>query len=187
MTLEQDLGPLAGLVGTWEGDDGLDVAYSHSRDAIIETPYRERTSFSAFGPVENSRQALYGLDYRTAAWRADEVNPFHTEVGYWLWDHAAGEVMRCFVIPRGSVILAGGPAAPDAAEFVMRAAVGSETYGVLSNQYLAEAARCIRYEVTVSVCDAEYRYRSTTSIEHLRSAELLEHTDENSMHPVQCA
>jgi hypothetical protein len=83
--------------------------------------------------------------------------------------------MRCFVIPRGSVILAGGPAAPDAAEFVMRAAVGSETYGVLSNQYLAEAARCIRYEVTVSVCDAEYRYRSTTSIEHQRIAGEIGH------------
>ena len=38
MTLEQDLGPLAGLVGTWEGDQGLDVAYSHAHDAIIETP-----------------------------------------------------------------------------------------------------------------------------------------------------
>jgi hypothetical protein len=185
MTLEQDLGPLTGLVGTWEGDDGLDVAYSHARNAIIETPYRERTSFSAFGPVENGRQALFGLDYRTAAWRADEVNPFHTEVGYWLWDHAAGEVMRGFVVPRGSTILAGGPAEPDATEFVMGAVVGSETYGILSNKYLAEAARCIRYQVTVSVGDGEYRYRSTTSIEHQQCAELLEHTDENSLHLVE--
>ena len=137
--------------------------------------------------MENGRQTLFGLDYRTAAWRADEVNPFHTEVGYWLWDRNDGEVMRCFVVPRGSMILAGGPAAPDANEFAMRAVVGSEIYGVLSNRYLAEAARCIRYEVTVSVRDGEYRYRSTTSIEHQQRAELLEHTDENSLHPVESA
>jgi hypothetical protein len=187
LTLEQDLGPLAGLAGTWEGDRGLDVAYSHTREAIVETPYRERTSFSPFGPVENGRQTLFGLDYRTAAWRGDEDNPFHTEVGYWLWDRADGEVMRCFVVPRGSMILAGGPAEPDATEFVMRAVVGSETYGVLSNRYLAEAARCIRYEVTVTVRDGEYRYRSTTSIEHQRCVELLEHTDENSLQLVERA
>jgi hypothetical protein len=34
-------------------------------------------------------------------WRGDEENPFHTEVGYWLGDGATGEVMRCFVVPRG--------------------------------------------------------------------------------------
>jgi hypothetical protein len=70
---------------------------------------------------------------------------------------------------------------------VMRAVVGSETYGVLSNRYLAEAARCIRYEVTVTIRDGEYRYRSTTSIEHQRCVELLEHTDENSLQPVERA
>ena len=43
---------------------------------------------------------LYGLDYRTAAWRGDEVDPFHTEVGYWLGTRAQ-QVMRCFMVPRG--------------------------------------------------------------------------------------
>ena len=47
-----------------------------------------------FGPVDNGTQALYGLDYRMAAWRGDEENPFHTEVGYWLWD-AADRAVSC--------------------------------------------------------------------------------------------
>ena len=47
-----------------------------------------------FGPVENGSQSLYGLDYKTAMRRDDETNPFHTEVGYWLWDAATGEDLR---------------------------------------------------------------------------------------------
>ncbi len=50
---------------------------------------------------------LYGLDYRMAAWRGTEENPFHTEVGYWLWDARDSEVIRCFLIPRGSAVVAG--------------------------------------------------------------------------------
>ena len=40
--------------------------------------------------------------------RADESDPFHTEVGYWLWDGATGEIVRGFVVPRGITVLAGG-------------------------------------------------------------------------------
>jgi hypothetical protein len=135
------LGPLAGLIGTWEGDQGIDVAFQHSRGEIGETPYRERATFSPFGPVDNGTQCLYGLDYRMLAWREGEDDPFHTEIGYWLYDAADSQIMRCFMVPRGSTILAGGPATPDATTFTMQAQVGSETYGILSNNYLASAAR----------------------------------------------
>src|SRR5581483_7883163 len=98
---DKELGPLAGLQGTWEGEAGLDIAFSNEKGTMGETPFRERTTFNPFGPVENGSEVLYGLDYRTAAWRGDEENPFHTEVGYWLWDAADGQVLRCFMIPRG--------------------------------------------------------------------------------------
>src|SRR5215213_619594 len=139
------LGPLAPLIGTWEGDAGVDVAFQHARGEVGETAYRERASFSAFGPVDNGTQALYGLDYRMAAWRGDEEDPFHTEIGYWLWDAEDGQVLRSFMVPRGSTILAGGPATPDATEFTLQAEVGSETYGILSNVYLARVARTTLY------------------------------------------
>jgi hypothetical protein len=181
MTLGAELGPLEKLVGTWEGTEGLDEAFSNSLGQVIETPFRERTTFSSFGPVENGRQVLYGLDYRTAAWRADEENPFHTEVGYWLWDAADGQVMRCFMVPRGSTVLAGGDAVADATSFEMSAEIGSETYGILSNRFLAEAARCIRYHVLVTVGDDTFSYEETTTIEHQRIDALLIHTDRNTL------
>ena len=184
MTEPALLGPLAALVGTWEGDEGIDVAFLHSQERIGETPYRERMTFSPFGPVDNGEQCLYGLDYRTAAWRPGEDIPFHTEVGYWLWDAGAGEVMRCFMVPRGSTVLAGGPARADATTFTMRAEVGSETFGVLSNPYLAKQARTVLYEVTVTVEGDELRYESTTTIENTRLSERLQHTDRNVLHRV---
>ena len=119
------LGPLAALVGTWEGDEGLDVSFHNAERAIGDTPYRERVTFNPFGPVDNGRQCLFGLDYRMAAWRAGEDDPFHTEVGYWLWDSSSGEVMRCFMVPRGSTLLAGGVTTADATSFTMHAEVGS--------------------------------------------------------------
>jgi hypothetical protein len=178
------LGPLAGLVGTWEGDQGIDVAFSHLRGEIAETPYRERTTFNAFGPVDNGTQALYGLDYRMSAWRGDEEDPFHTEVGYWLWDAADGQVMRCFLVPRGSMILAGGPAAAADSRFSLDASCGSETYGILSNAYLANAARTSRYTCTVTADGDTYAYDQVTTIEHARHGDTMEHTDRNVLRRV---
>ena len=157
-----------------------------SKGEIGETRYRERATFSPFGPVDNGTQCLYGLDYRMAAWRGDEVDPFHTEVGYWLWDGADEQLMRGFMVPRGSTILAGGPAASDAKTFTLQAEVGSETYGILSNPHLARTARTTLYQVVVTFeGDGSWSYSQTTTIEHARLDETLEHTDTNRLHRVE--
>ncbi len=181
-----DLGPLAALVGSWEGDAGVDVSFHHADEVVGETQYRERTSFAPFGPVENGEQVLFGLDYRTAAWRAGEEDPFHTEVGYWLWDAAAGQVMRCFMVPRGSTVLAGGTATANATTFTMRAELRSPTYGILSNQYLDANARTTHYEVTVTIAsDGTYAYDETTTVELTSlGGKSMAHTDRNVLHRV---
>jgi len=75
-------GPLAGLIGEWEGDAGIDVSFHNAKSAVGETKYRERVTMAPFGPVENGKQCLYGLDYRMSAWRLGEDSAFHTEIGY---------------------------------------------------------------------------------------------------------
>ena len=107
---------------------------------MLGTPYLERVTFKPFGPVDNGSQSLYGLDYKTAMWRDDEENPFHTEVGYWLWDGATGEVMRGFVVPRGITVLAGGTAAADATSFTLTATPGDPNYNIGENKYLTDNA-----------------------------------------------
>ncbi len=177
-------GPLAGLIGEWEGDDGLDVSYHHARGAVGETPYREHVVFKPFGPVDNGDQALYGLDYRMAAWRSGEENPFHTEVGYWLWDGDRHQVMRGFLVPRATVVLAGATVGPDARSFTLTASRGSTTYGVLSNPYLEERARTVRYEVTVEVGDGTFSYTQDTVLEMTEIEGEYHHTDRNTLRRV---
>jgi hypothetical protein len=180
-----DLGPLAALVGTWEGTDGLDLAFNNESGKVKETPFRERVVMNPFGPVDNGSQCLFGLDYRMAAWRDDDPDPFHTEVGYWLWDEADGQVMRCFMVPRGSTLIAGGRAKPDSTSFSMQAEVGSESYGILSNLYLAASARTTLYQCTVELGDGTWSYDETTTVELTRMPGTpFAHTDRNTMHRV---
>lgn len=175
-------GPLAALAGTWEGDSGIDTAYSNSLGEVIETPYRERAEFKPFGPVENGRQVLYGLDYRSAMWRGSEDDPFHTEVGYWLWDAATTEVTRCFVVPRGVTVLAGGRAEADATAFTLRATAGDETYGISSNQYLTDAAPSLRYEANIALdADGVFSYAESTILRLRALGRELDHSDRNTL------
>jgi len=185
MAENAEWGPLAGLIGEWEGDDGLDVSYHNVEGEVGETKYREKVTMKAFGPVDNGTQSLYGLDYRMAAWRAGEEDPFHTEVGYWLWDAAAGEVMRCFMVPRGSTLIAGGRADATDTSFTMQATLGSETYGILSNKYLAEKARTRTYtcNVTIEGPDA-WSYDECTSYDHAIGGSVA-HTDTNRLRRVE--
>jgi hypothetical protein len=178
-------GPLAALVGEWEGEGGLDAAYSHSKQKVLDTPYRERVTMKPFGPVDNGSQSLYGLDYRTAMWRDSEENPFHTEVGYWLWDAAAGQVMRGFVVPRGITVLAGGPASADSTSFTMRAELGAAVYGMSENQYLSGAASSRSYEVTITAnADGTWSYDEITMLQMSEFAEPFRHSDRNTLRPV---
>ena len=130
-------GPLAHLAGEWEGSDGMDFSFHHEEEATGFTPYMEKVQLKPFGPVDNGEQHLYGLDYRMAAWRMTELDqdPFHTEVGYWLYDAEAKILSRCFMVPRGSVLIASGQVEPDATEFLLTAERGSTTNGILSNSY----------------------------------------------------
>jgi hypothetical protein len=173
-------GPLAGLAGDWEGDRGLDVSFHNAASRVNETKFHERATFAPFGPVQNGAQSLYGLDYRMSAWRLGEEAAFHTEVGYWLWDAAAGQVLRCFMVPRGTTVLAGGTARPDATRFFLEANVGSETYGILSNVYLAARARTTRYTCEVIVEGDTFQYDSRTTYVHATGG-VIAHTDRNTL------
>jgi len=181
--MDSEWGPLAALVGSWEGDGGIDTAYSHHHGKIVCTPYRERATFEPFGPVHNGRQQLFGLDYRAAMWRGHETVPFHAEVGYWLWDGATGEVLKCFVVPRGISLVAGGTAGPGATAFELRA--GEGTYRIAENRYLASEASTLSYLLEVEVRGPdEWAYSSTTMLRMRGLDEPYPHTDRNVLRRV---
>ena len=181
--MADEWGPLGGLVGEWESDKGgLDTAFSHAEGKVLGTPYLEKVTFKPFGPVDNGNQHLYGLAYKTAMWRNDEDTPFHTEVGYWLWDGATGEVLRGFVVPRGITVLAGGVASADATEFTLRAAQGEPLYTIGENQYLAKNASTLSYEVSITVGQDTWSYEESTILRMNEFDEPFAHTDRNTLH-----
>ncbi|MDQ1431223.1 MAG: hypothetical protein QOF40_1825 [Actinomycetota bacterium] len=179
-------GPLEALAGDWESDTGgLDAAFSHSKGEVLSTPYLEKLSLKPFGPVDNGNQHLYGLDYKSAMWRGDEENPFHTEVGYWLWDGATGEVMRGFVVPRGITVLAGGTATADARSFTLSARPGHPQYAIGENMYLAKHASTLSYDATITINDdGSWSYDETTMLEMDEFPEPFAHTDRNTLRRV---
>ena len=89
-----DLGPLAPLAGTWEGDRRPRRLVPQRRPRDPRHPVPGADGPEPVRPRRERPQVLFGLDYRMAAWRGGEEDPFHTEVGYWLWDAANGQVMR---------------------------------------------------------------------------------------------
>jgi len=176
-------GPLVGLIGEWSsGFEGVDTSFHSDKGKIGETRYREATSFTPFGPVTVGSQTLYGLDYRTSAWLEGADTPFHTEVGYWMWDAANQQVVRCFVVPHSTTLMAGGTVEPDATTFKLASELGSNTYGILSNQYLDAVATTTRYDVTITIGDGVFSYDQTTVVEYQRHASVIMHTDRNTLH-----
>lgn len=174
------LGPLAALAGIWEGDSGIDV--SPSANGPVETKFREHISFEPMGPVRNGPQVLYGLKYATVVWPLGESEPFHEELGYWLWDGEAEQVMRCFIVPRGVVVNAGGQASAQATHFEMSADLGSQTYGVLSNPFLDKAFQTVRYELSVTLnADGSFSYAEDTQLKIPGQEDLFHHTDSNTL------
>lgn len=178
--LIRKLGPLGPLAGTWEGDQGLDIA--PTPDGPAESRFRERLVLEPFGPVNNREQELYALRYSTTAWRMGEDESFHQELGYWLWDPTHRQVLRSFVVPRGYCVMAGGLVEPDAREFRLVAEFGAETYGVLSNPFLRETANTTLYEVTVTIHDdGSFSYEEDTVLDFTPLGETFHHTDRNTL------
>ena len=175
------LGPLQHLVGQWEGKGGTDTAPSADRGVRVSS-YRERLSFVPTGRVDNHEQVLYGLRYSTTTWRLNEPDPYHEELGYWMWDAANGIVLRSFVIPRGIALLAGGKATADASSFHLEAELGSATWGIASNPFLHEHFRTVRYTLEVKVLSpTQFSYEEDTVLQMKGRADLFHHTDTHAL------
>jgi hypothetical protein len=177
--IEAKLGPLAPLLGIWEGDKGDDIAPSDDR-GIENNKYRERFTFSPLAEVNNHEQRMFGLQYSRTAWRLSEKEPFHEEIGYWLWDPMAKQVIRSFMIPRGVTVLAGGSVDPNGREIKLSAEAGSDSHGICSNQYLCSEFKTMKFECTFKFgSDGSLTYEDLTYLKIKGQNEIFLHSDRN--------
>lgn len=90
--------------------------------------------------------------------------------------------MRCFMVPRGVLINAGGTVKEDAKSFHLEAELGSQSYGVLSNRYLDDSYKTKRYTLDVKVNDdGSFTYFEDTQLWIPVKQEIFHHTDENTL------
>ena len=173
------LGPLAPLAGVWEGNgtDEHPVAEGTEVDAFVERYELEPIDRQTNGP-----QLFYGLRYHVHIVKPGEVETFHDQVGYWLWEPAAETVTLTLTIPRGQVAIAGGPAKADATDFEVTAAAGDEHYGIVSNPFLDAAFRTLSFRMHVTVNpDGTWSYEEDTILEIPDRGEPFHHTDRNTL------
>jgi len=180
-----NLGPLAMLAGTWEGVTGNDTAPSDDR-GTEENKYRERMILETISPAENHEQKLQGLRYHTEAWRIGESTPFHDEIGYWLWDADANQVMKCVLIPRGVSLIAGGKVDRGATRFKLTAQLGSTCFGICSNPFLDQEFKTLGFELEMILEDGDtFSYEQVTKIQIKGQKEVFQHKDKNRLKRVK--
>jgi hypothetical protein len=174
-----NLGPLAPMAGVWEGH-GTDE--HPAVGGLEQNDFFEHYDLQPIDRQTNGPQLFYGLRYHTHIVKPGEVETFHDQVGYWLWEPATRAVTMTLGIPRGQVLLASGPAEPDAASFELRAEVGSDVYGILSNPFLDQSFRTLSYRVHVTVNeDGTWSYEEEGVLQIRGRDELFRHTDRNTL------
>ncbi len=175
-----ELGPLRPLAGLWEGAHGIDehpVAEGTEQDAYVE-----RYELQPIDPQTNGPQLLYGLRYHTHIVKPGEVETFHDQVGYWLWEPATETVTFTLAIPRAQVLLASGSASADTRDFEITAATGTDGYGILSSPFLNEAFRTTSFRMRVTVHGEDsWSYDEEAVLKIPDRDEPFRHTDRNTL------
>jgi len=175
-----NLGPLRAMAGVWEGTKGSDR--HPAVDGSESNTYVEHYELQPIDRQTNGPQLFYGLRYHTHITKPGEAETFHDQVGYWLFEPAVEAVTLTLGIPRGQVLLASGPAGPDATEFELTATVGTEVYGILSNPFLDEAFRTLSYRIHITVNgDGTWSYEEEGVLQIPGRTETFSHIDRNTL------
>ena len=175
-----NLGPLRPLAGIFSGTKGAD---SHPvLDGAEGDAYVEHYILDVIDPQTNGPQLFYGLRYHTHITKPNEIETFHDQVGYWLWEPATHDILFTLSIPRGQVVLAGGSAAPDATTWTVSARLGDPHFGIVTSPFLDHAFHTVSFDMTVTVDSPdEWRYEQTTVLDVRGTSGGFNHTDHNTL------
>jgi hypothetical protein len=174
------LGPLTPMAGIWTGRRSMDV--NPKAAGPVRQVYVEHIELQPIDPQMNGPQLFYGLRYHTHVVKPDEVETYHDQVGYWLWEPATETIIHSLAIPRAQVALAVGKAAADAKAFELRATRGSTSYGICSTDFLEAAFTTVEFRIKVTINrDGTWSYDEDTVLVVRGQQEPFHHTDRNTL------
>ncbi len=178
-----DYGPLTGLIGSWKGDKGVDVA--PEPEGVENNPYYETLIFEAIGDVTNAEsQVLAALHYRQVVRRKSSDKVFHDETGYWMWDPSSETIMHSLTIPRAVCILAGGRHSGSKNEdgtvtLEVTANIDDDNWKIIQSPFMQGNARTTEFRHRITVGNGKLSYSETTIIDIYDK--VFEHTDHNEL------
>jgi len=175
----KNLGPLTNMAGVWEGVRGLDV--NPKPDGPERQVFVERIELQPIDPQTNGPQLFYGLRYHTHIVKPRQVETYHDQIGYWLWEPATGNLIQTLAIPRGQIAMAFGRAAKDATSFELVATRGAQTNGICSNPFLEHAFKTVEYRIKVTIGEGTWSYDEDTVLMIGGKSEPFHHTDRNTL------
>ena len=178
-----DFGPLTGLIGTWQGDKGRDIA--PDPDGTEENLYHETITFEPVGDVTNAeRQKLVVIRYSQVVHRKSDEKAIHNELGYWMWDAETQTVMHSLTIPRAVCVLAGGKVSSSGTSehtviLEVSARHDDPDWGIIQSPFMRDQARTIEFRHKIQVDGDRLSYAQTTVVEIY--GKTFDHTDENEL------
>lgn len=173
-----NLGPLRGMAGIWQGMRGLDV--KPKADGPRKQAFVERIELQPIDPQTNGPQLLYGLRYHTHITKPDQIKTYHEQVGYWLWEPATGKVIHTLTIPRGQVLMASGQALASDTSFEVIATEMDPHFGICVSPFLDYAFKTVEFRIKVTINeDGTWSYEEDTVLRIRGKSELFHHTDRN--------
>ncbi|MGL1889808.1 MAG: heme-binding beta-barrel domain-containing protein [Reichenbachiella sp.] len=182
MSNEMNKNPLVGLLGTWEGNKGMDVAPKPDEDE--NNPYYETLIIEPVDiAIENAEsQELTAVKYHQVVREISNDKISHSETGYWIWDNNENTIMCAFAIPRGVSVLAGGDFKSDEGDtvFSVAAQADSEDWGIVQSPFMKKRAKTLAFtrEFTVSGNTLSYTQETTVDIYGKKK---FAHIDENTL------
>mgnify|MGYP006431388023 CR=1 FL=1 len=177
--MNEDLGPLAPLVGTWTGNKGKDLSPEPSGSE--ETEYRETLSFEVVGSVLNAeKQELRVLRYLQRVFAREEGTCIHDETGYWMWEPKTNRVLKSTAIPRGVVALMEGEwLKDDNAQSIQLKLLSPEHESVVQPTWMKENAKTVSMTQSWSLDSQGLAYDQLTVLDIY--GKTFEHTDSNKL------
>ena len=167
-------GPLSGLIGTWKGNKGVDLA--PEPDGTERNEFYETIIFSEAGDLSNAEeQQLSALHYVLKVQRVTNDRVIHQETGYWMWEHGTESVMHSLTIPRGICVLAGGSVTEKTVTenpsiggedqqtkeqiFLVEAKLGNEQWPIIQTAFLKQKASMKAYQQKVVLSGDTLQYK----------------------------